>query len=242
MARNAHALKTANPTARQVRQRIEAGGERFWTYADFASLPFAAVAKSLSRLAHEGALRRSGKGIYFHPRATIFGESQPSELQVAETSSRHPLHPSGITAANILGFTTQNAAKPQYATTAPSAPSKLASSKVATRRSTAREELTTEESAFLEFLWTRGRLSEYPPEQTARMTLALVQEKLSFDRLARAALSEPPRVRAMLGAIGEELGQPEAMLRPLRTSLNSLSRFDFGPLGVLKHAKNWQAK
>ena len=46
----------------------------------------------------------------------------------------------------------------------------------------------------------------------------------------------------MLGAIGEQLGQPEARLFGLRKSLNPLSRFDFGNLAALEHARQWQAK
>jgi len=49
--------------------------------------------------------------------------------------------------------------------------------------------------------------------------------------------TDPPRVRALLGAIGEELAKkPTALLR-LRDSLNPLSRFDFGALHGLRDAK-----
>lgn len=228
--------------AAQIRERIEAEGERFWTYGDFEEFPLLTTAKALSRLAAEGRIIRTSKGRYYHPRQTAFGTSRPPKMRAAEISAVHKLHPSGISAANLLGFTTQNAGRTQYATTGPSAPTKLAGSQIVTRRPQAREDLSLREGAFLEFLRTRGALSEYPPEETARMLIALVKEELPFPRLAAAALTEPPRVRAILGAIGEEAGQPAAALKALRESLNPLSRFDFGPLRVLKHAKMWQAK
>ena len=56
------------------------------------------------------------------------------------------------------------------------------------------------------------------------------------------APSEPPRVRAIIGAIGEQLGKNRAALRRLRDSLNPFSRFDFGLLAGLRHASNWQAR
>ncbi|MEX2560398.1 MAG: hypothetical protein WD403_10815 [Pirellulales bacterium] len=56
------------------------------------------------------------------------------------------------------------------------------------------------------------------------------------------AETEPPRVRAMLGAIGEQLGKSERALKSLRASLNPLSRFDFGNLSELSYAHQWQAK
>ncbi len=63
-----------------------------------------------------------------------------------------------------------------------------------------------------------------------------------FKHLLQIAISEPPRVRAILGAIGQELGYSEKQLINLRKSLNPLSKFDFGRLIALKYASQWQAK
>ena len=67
-------------------------------------------------------------------------------------------------------------------------------------------------------------------------------EKGRFERLLKVADTEPPRVRAILGAVGTQLGKSEKLLRPLRESLNPLSRFDFGMLSGLRFAPQWQAK
>lgn len=67
-------------------------------------------------------------------------------------------------------------------------------------------------------------------------------EEGHFERLLKVAESEPPRVRAMLGAIGEQLGKNRATLKQLRDSLNPFSRFAFGALAGLPHARDWQAK
>ena len=58
----------------------------------------------------------------------------------------------------------------------------------------------------------------------------------------KVAKHEPPRVRAMLGALGEELGKEKKLLESLKSSLNPLTRFDFGILWTLKSARSWQAK
>ena len=68
-----------------------------------------------------------------------------------------------------------------------------------------------------------------------------LREPGRFEAISKVAQSEPPRVRAMLGAIGQQLEQ-ETRLQALRRNLNTLSRFDFGCLAVLKHAREWQAK
>ena len=80
------------------------------------------------------------------------------------------------------------------------------------------------------------------PEQTVGRTVALLSAKGSLERLLKVADSEPPRVRAILGAIGEQLGHHPASLRRLRASLNPFSRFDFGLFAGLTHARKWQAK
>jgi len=62
-----------------------------------------------------------------------------------------------------------------------------------------------------------------------------------YRRLVTAAMAEPPRVRAMLGALGQDLNMPQALLQRLRGTLNPLSRFDFGNLDALPDARDWQA-
>lgn len=234
--------KKEAPISKQILARIEAGDERFWGFADFEQMPPAAVAQTLSRLASKGILERASKGLYYRPRQTVIGSSKPSLSKVAEASAKHKLHPSGISAANALGFTTQNSARGQYATTGTNRPTKLAGSKVYTRRPAAREGLDAEEGAILEFLRDRGALSELSPEETTKRLIKQVKDHTRYARLAKAALAEPPRVRAMLGAIGEQTGQRKTLLKNLRESLNPLSRFEFGPLKVLKRAREWQAK
>jgi hypothetical protein len=228
--------------AKQVRQRVERGGERFWRHEDFDDLPPTAVAMALSRLAREGTLRRARKGVYFRPRQTAFGPSVPAASAVAAQTLRAPLHPTGLTAANVLGLTTQNPARLEYATPAHDPPSALAGADVRTRRPASRKRLPEEEGALLELLRDRGQSSDLSPERTYQRLYELLRDPDRFARLARAALDEPPRVRAMLGALGTEVGADPAALRRLRKSLNPLSRFDFGIFRELPHAREWQAK
>ena len=55
-------------------------------------------------------------------------------------------------------------------------------------------------------------------------------------------MSEPPRVRAILGALGEMMKRDRKTLERLRRSLNPLSKFDFGIFTSMPNAKAWQAK
>lgn len=228
--------------AAQVRRRVLAGGERFWRHADFEGLSPAGVATALSRLVHEGELLRVRKGVYFRSRPTVIGPSVPPASGAVASSLRAPLHPAGLSAANLLGLSTQNPARGEYATPASDPPTALAGSRVRTRRPRARATLTAAEGALLELLRDRASTSDLPPAETAQRLQQLLSDRERFARLARAATEEPPRVRAMLGALGELAGAEERHVRALRRSLNALSRFDFGVLSVLPNARDWQAK
>lgn len=228
--------------AERVRTRAERDGERFWRVEDFSGLSPSAVARALSRLAEEGLLERRHKGVYYRPKSTRFGQSIPLASAAAAQTLRAPVHPAGLTAANVLGFTTQNPGRLEYATSAGAPPTALADAIVHTRRPASREGLSPEDGALLEFLRERASTSDLSPEATVARLRKLLSDRDRFARLARVAADEPPRVRAMLGAVGQEVGADPKLLARLRRSLNPLSRFAFGQLRSLRHAREWQAK
>lgn len=234
--------KSRRSAAQIMRHRVSQGGSRFWRHSDFQDLPPAAVAKTLSRLAQEGVLEHVAKGLYYHGTPTSFGPSVPAASSVASGTLTAPVFPAGLSAANALGLSTQNPYRTEFATTAPGPPTALRDFVVHTGRPSERENLSAEEGAILEILRERARSSDLSPEETANRLLRLVADEERFKRLVRSALAEPPRVRAMLGALGEELSMPPRLLDQLRRSLNPLSRYDFGRLSRLHHAKDWQAK
>ena len=237
--------RRSNGSSRIVCQRIEHGGERLWQLEDFRDLPSTAVAQALSRLTRKGKLERLSKGVYYSGRQTAFGKSRPNPAAIQELASRRKtIFPSGIAAADLLGFTTQTARQSEVATSALSLPRKLVGTDtvIHTRRPEAWASLSETDAALLDFLRRAGRPSELPPPETVRRTLLLFSEKGRFERLLKVADSEPPRVRAMIGAIGEQLGKNPAALRRLRASLNHLSSFNFGQLTGLQHARTWQAE
>lgn len=235
----------ARPITERIRRRIEKGGERLWRIHDFRDLPFSAVAQALSRLQRQGTVERLSKGVYYRGRKTTFGKSRPNPTALQQLASDHkPVFPSGLAAASLLGFTTQMAKHAEIATSALSLPRKLVGQEtvIHTRRPEAWASLSDTDAALLDFLREGGKFSELSPEETIRKTLTLLSEQGRFDRILRIADSEPPRVRALLGALGEQLGAAPKALHRLRTSLNPLSRFNFGILTALPNARSWQAK
>jgi hypothetical protein len=218
--------------ASEVRRRVLAAGERHWQLSDFPDLSATAVAHALSRLAATGDLQRVRKGLYFRPKMTAIGPSVPSATAALAQTFSAPLHPAGLTAASALGLTTQNPGRGEFATPAAAAPGGLRGAVVHTRRPHTR----------LELLRDRADASDLDQAETIRRLVERVREPSDFRRLAKVALAEPPRVRAILGALGQQAGAPPASLDELRASLNPISRFDFGVLAGLEHAREWQAK
>jgi hypothetical protein len=212
---------------------------------DFRELPFQAVAQALSRLAKSGVIERLSKGVYYRARPTALGRSRPNPASLQKlVSPRQKVYPAGLAAANLLGFTTQSGPQLELATSGLSLPRKLVGNEavIHTRRPEAWAGLTEMDAALLDFLRRGGQLTELSPEETTRKVLVLLAESGRFERLLKVARTEPPRVRAILGAIGEELGLAERGLRQLRATLNPISRFAFGALHVLPNARIWQAK
>ena len=236
-------MKTLTKTE-SIRQRILAGGERFWNHQDLADYPSATIAKTFTQLVKEGVLQRISKGHYYHPRPTRFGYSQPvrSELPYQLTQTR--VYPAGVNAANLLGFTTQNAIDGTFATTANSLPTAWLGqrAKLFTRRPSTWGNLAATEAALLDFLRSRGEWSDLSLTETNQQLLNHFRVPGRFERLVAIAHAEPPRVRAMLGAIGQELKYAKVLLQQLRTGLNPYSRFEFGKLSSLWYAQEWQAK
>jgi hypothetical protein len=245
MAANAINATSKTPArtsaAAAVRERVKQGGARYWKYSDFVDLPPSAVATTLSRMVKEGEITRVGKGVYYWAAPTSFGMSVPGASATTDQLVGAAVHPAGLSAANFLGLSTQNPGRPEYATPASFPPTALRDARVHTGRPAGRASLSAEDGAILEILRERARSSDLPPEQTVERLKRLLAEPGRFARLAEAAAAEPPRVRAMLGALGQETGVASESLVPLRQSLNPLSRFGFGALCTLQHAREWQA-
>ena len=245
MTSSPHSAPAKRHVTSLIRHRIERGGERLWRFEDFSDLPFTAVAQALSRMTRSGQIERLSKGTYYRSRHTRLGKSRPNPVAIRQLASRRmSIFASGVAAANLLGFTTQNPPRGELATSGLSLPRKLVGADIIihTRRPEAWSNLSPTDAALLDFLRRGGRTSELSPDVTIRRVVKLLSEPGRFERLLKVAGTEPPRVRAILGALGELLKGRDRQISRLRASLNPLSRFDFGILAGLPNATSWQAK
>lgn len=232
-------------TTEVIRKQIEKGGDRIWRLSDFPDRPGAAVAQALSRLVKAGVLCRAGKGLYYRPRTTAFGPSIPSSAHLLATLAKHvKVFPSGTAAGSFLGLTTQMPGKRVISTTRQSVPRQLIGKDtvVHTRRPEKWKHLADMEASFLELLRDRARSSELTPEETVGYCIDYLTKPGVFHKLRPIVTDEPPRVRAIFGALCTDAGIAPGKLVSLHKGLNPLSRFDFGVFKVLRSAKHWQSK
>jgi hypothetical protein len=107
----------------QILQRLRRNGRgKVFTTKDFLDVGTRDAAdQALSRLARSGKIKRLGRGLYFYPRVNprLNLRIGPDADAIAEAVARQTgsqVIPSGATAANHLGLSTQVPAQPVYLT------------------------------------------------------------------------------------------------------------------------------
>jgi hypothetical protein len=201
--------------AAEVREKIASCRDCFWRPSDFDGAP-ETVAKALSRLAAAGELRRVRRGLYWRGTPTRLGMSPPAPARLAEEIVSGPgIGPAGLSAALELGLATQ---VPRYDLIAvpgrvPRNPgtARLVSRAASTRRRS--ERLGRAEVALLEVLRDWPGLVELPDPDAADRIAGLVSANtICVDKLARASVTEPARVRERLRDLLVGVGQADAAM------------------------------
>jgi len=201
-----------------VRKKVTSSHDRFWRPGDFEGSP-EAVAKTLSRLAGAGELRRVRRGLYWRGTPTRLGMSPPPPSRLAEeVSGGLGSGPAGLSAALELGLATQ---VPRYDVIAvprrvPRNPGMvhLVSRAASTKRQS--ERLRPAEVALFEVLRDWPGLVELPaPDAADRIADLLEASTIRVDKLVRASSTEPPRVRERLRDLLVDVGRPDAAIAVL---------------------------
>ena len=121
-----------------LRQRIEAMPEDSILFrSDFPEYHAEFVGSTLSELTNEGVLTKIAQGIYAKPRISRFGIVLPTVdkvVQAIATRDNAQVLPSGMTALNILGLSTQVPMNYTYLTTGSERTIKLSNRQVTLKR------------------------------------------------------------------------------------------------------------
>lgn len=207
---------------------------------------FFSAAKALERLQKKGVIKRISRGRFYRPRKTVFGEKRPDESQLLKpylfNKGKRNAYITGLTLYNQLGLTTQVPSTIQIASRERRNLSGVGSLEI--KRVKSYVNVTEQNYQMLGFLDAMKDLKQIP-DVNIKAALTMFKNRLNSLNLEERrnlltyALSYPPRVRALLGAILEEQAYSLDATK-LKESLNPLTKYAMGiDNTLLRRASNW---
>ena len=238
--------------AKKIEEKIKTinEGETF-TYKELSikKNEYQSAAKSIERLIKKGIIRRISPGIFYKPKQTVFGELLPKEEEILKPylykNGKRTAYITGIYLYNKLGLTTQIPQTIKIASREKEI--KVNKSNLKIKPAKSYIDVTNKNYQYLEILDTIKDFKKIPDlyiENGIRILLNILKElkKDEIKKIVKYGLKYPPRTRALLGALLEEIGIKEG-LDNLKNSLNPLSEYSFGiKKEILKTTENWKIK
>jgi predicted transcriptional regulator of viral defense system len=235
--------------AEQIRKTIERIPESEpFGYADLGikQADFVSAAKALERLQKQGTIKKLAKGMFYIPRKTIFGELGPDSNSILERylfeDGKRIAYETGFSLYNKLGLTTQMAFKIKVATKGNPIKINIGTLKVSSVKSYVDiTEKNYQLLGYLDALKDIKRIPDCSVTQAIKRMSFLIKALNSEEQkeLIQYALFYPARVRALLGAILENMNL-EHNLTELKNSLNPLTKVDLKIKATeLPTIKNW---
>lgn len=228
---------SAMKLAEQIRTRIKRlPNEKFFGYADLGidKSDYQTAAKALERLQKKGSIKKISKGVFYKPEQTVFGELKPDyneQLnQYLFKDGKRIAYETGFSLYNQLGLTTQMAFRLKIASRSKRISINRGALKADAVKSYA--DVTDENYQLLGFLDAFKDLRNIPDSnvRTSVIRLSAKIKQLNDQQIAELvqyALLYPPRVRALAGAILEQINS-KVSVQKLKESLNPLTKFKLG--------------
>ncbi len=241
-------MKVSQKIGEQLKEMPEG---KVFQYADLLIEPteFEAAAKAMSRLVSAGIVKRAAKGQFYKPQQSIFGILKPSDDELMKPyifkNGRRYAYVTGMSLYNVMGLTTQFAFTITLATPSRLKVKKVGNTKIRTVKTYA--EVTDENYIYLGFLDSLKDFTGILDIDQASAVKVLTSKLRSFSEeqiqeLITYALKYPPRVRAFLGALLENLNS-SINLSALKNSYSPLSEFKFYITPkMLPTANQWNIK
>ncbi len=217
-------------------------------YTDLGIEPndFLSAAKALERLRKKGMIKKVSKGVFYIPRKTIFGELGPDSNGLLERylfeDGKRVAYETGFSLYNRLGLTTQMAFKIKIATKKNPITINHGTLQVSSVKSYADiTEQNYQLLGYLDALKDIKRIPDCSVKQAVKRMSFLIKDLTPKEKneIIQYALFYPARVRALLGAILENLNL-KIDLDKLKSSLNPLTRINLSIKEIdLPTIKNW---
>ena len=238
----------------QTTKKIEQVIKRFregevFTYDQLKLEPteYRAAVKALGRMTQTGVVKRASTGRYYKPVKSVFGELKPAEDQLLKpylfNKGKRIAYVTGQALYNRMGLTTQVSKSIKVASRDKRVITTIGS--VAVKPVKSYVDVTVENYELLEILDAIKDFKKIADIEAKAAISRLLQKMKQLSqkdrtRLINISLKYPPRVRALAGALLEEINTDKEILQPLLVSLNPLSKYNFGiKKEELRTIKKW---
>ncbi|WP_245725333.1 DUF6088 family protein [Paenimyroides marinum] len=224
--------------ATQIRNRIKQFPEgKTFGYDDLriAKEDYTTAAKALERLQKTGLIKKVSKGIFYKPEQTVFGELMPDYSEQLRPylfeNGKRIAYETGISLYRRLGLTTQMAFRIKIASRGKRIYINRGTLKADGVKSYA--EVTENNYEVLGLLDAFKDIKKIPDAsvvQSVKRLSAILKDldKKQTETLIKYALLYPSRVRALVGAILQNIGCKSKELDKLKQSLNPLTTTKLG--------------
>lgn len=224
--------------ATEIRKRIQQlpKGKTFG-YGDLriAKEDYTTAAKALERLQKEGLIKKVSKGVFYKPEQTVFGELKPDYGELLRPylfkNGKRVAYETGTSLYNRLGLTTQMAFRIKIASRGKRININRENLKADAVKSYAEvTDSNWETLGLLDAFKDIKKIPDCSVAQAINRLRAIVKElnEMQTACLLKYALRYPPRVRALVGAILENLGSKAQGIEKLKESLNPLTTIKLG--------------
>lgn len=235
--------------ATQIKTRIKKIPEgRSFGYADLgiAKESYQTAAKALERLQVKGIIKKMSKGIFYRPEQTVFGELKPDYSEQLRPylfeNGKRIAYETGFSLYNRMGLTTQMAFRIKIA----SRSKRISINRGALQADAVKSyaevtEANYELLGFLDAIKDIKRIPDCPVNRAVKILSSEINKlnKKQIEELVKYALFYPPRVRALVGAMLENL-KIKSGTEKLKQSLNPLSKIKLGLTeNELPTVQNW---
>ncbi len=238
-------MTVAEKIERKINRMAE--GTTFkYQHLDITANEYSAATKAIERLIARGIIKRVSTGIFYKPQKTLFGDLRPREEELLKPylfyDNRRIAYITGISLYNRMGITTQI---PKFIKIA-SRSKRITVSAVSLKAKPVKSyvDVTNDNYYLLEILDVLKDFGKIP-DLDKKMAIKQLKSRLDnmssreLRKIIKYALEYPPRTRAFLGALLDEVCDKQYSLI-LKQSLNPLTTFNLGINNeILKTSLNW---
>ncbi|MEB0262054.1 DUF6088 family protein [Mucilaginibacter sp. 10I4] len=211
---------------------------------DIAPTEYGAAAKAMERLKKKGIVDTTSSGVFYKPKKTVFGTLKPAEEELIKPylyeNNKRIAYITGTALYNRMGLTTQVPQNISVASREKRVITKIGNIQVRAVKSYA--DVSDDNYPLLEILDAIKDLKIIPDvnrNSAVQNLLGQLTGLTDKGKLVKLALKYPPRVRALTGALLEQLGLKDIAV-PLQKSINPLSAYTYGiSPDILPTLMNW---